>query len=78
MLGICRELVQRSARNRHIRRWVQFVAPQASGSNWFLTQTGAHFIQARSPWQNAFIESFNSRLRAECFDVEVFYNLADA
>lgn len=40
--------------------------------------TGNHFIKPGSPWQNGFIESFNSRLRAECFDVEAFYNLADA
>jgi putative transposase len=46
----------------------------------FLSQsgTGAHFIKPGSPWQNGHIESFNSRLRAECLDVEVFYNLADA
>lgn len=46
----------------------------------FLSQsgTGAHFIKPVSPWQNGFIESFNSRLRAECLDVEVFYNLTDA
>jgi len=46
----------------------------------FLSQsgTGAHFIKPGSPWQNGFIESFNSRLRAECLDVEVFHNLADA
>jgi len=46
----------------------------------FLAQsgTGAHFIAPGSPWQNGFIESFNSRLRAECLDVEVFYNLADS
>ena len=40
--------------------------------------TGSHFIKPGSPWQNGFIESFNSRLRAECLDVEAFYNLADA
>jgi transposase InsO family protein len=46
----------------------------------FLSQSGstAHFIKPGSPWQNGFIESFNSRLRAECLDVEVFHNLADA
>ena len=46
----------------------------------FLAQagTGSHFIKPGSPWQNGFIESFNSRLRAECLDVEAFYNLADA
>ncbi|CAN5455707.1 hypothetical protein BH11ARM2_BH11ARM2_37590 [soil metagenome] len=40
--------------------------------------TGARFIEPGSPWQNGFIETFNPRLRAECLDVEVFYNLADA
>ena len=46
----------------------------------FLSQSGTqtHFIMPGSPWQNGYIESFNSRLRAECLDVEVFYNLADA
>jgi len=40
--------------------------------------TKTYFIKPGSPWQNGFIESFNSRLRAECLDVEVFHNLADA
>ena len=46
----------------------------------FLSQSGTktHLIKPGSPWQNGFIESFNSRLRADCQDVDVFYNLADA
>ena len=40
--------------------------------------TRAHFIKPGSPWQNGHVESFNSRLRAECLDVELFHNLADA
>jgi len=46
----------------------------------FLGQSGTktHFIKPGAPWQNGFIESFNSRFRADCLDVEVFYNLADA
>lgn len=40
--------------------------------------TKPYFIKPGSPWQNGFIESFNSRLRAECLDVELFHNLADA
>jgi len=46
----------------------------------FLSQSGAesHFIKPGSPWQNAFVESFNSTLRRECLDVEAFHNLADA
>ena len=46
----------------------------------FLAASGTktYFIKPGSPWQNGFIESFNSRLRAECLDVELFHNLADA
>lgn len=40
--------------------------------------SGSHFIKPGSPWQNAYVESFNSTLRRDLLDVEVFYNLADA
>ncbi|HVL39611.1 MAG TPA: integrase core domain-containing protein [Fimbriimonadaceae bacterium] len=45
----------------------------------FLSQSssGSHFIRPSSPCQNAYIESFNSTLRRDCPDVEVFCNLAD-
>jgi putative transposase len=46
----------------------------------FLLQSGtkSRFIKPGSPWQNGHAESFVSRLRAECLDVEVFHNLAYA
>lgn len=46
----------------------------------FLSQSGSssHFIKPGSPWQNGFVESFNSTLRRECLGVEVFHNLAEA
>ncbi len=37
-----------------------------------------HYIQPGKPLQNAFIESFNSRLRDECLNEHVFLNLAEA
>ena len=40
--------------------------------------TKTYFIKPGSPWQNGHIESFNSRLRAECLDVELFHNVEDA
>ena len=48
-------------------------------SLWLRSQ-GSHsrFIQPGAPWQNGHAESFMARLRAECLDAEVFYNLADA
>jgi putative transposase len=36
------------------------------------------FIEPGKPIQNAFIESFNSRLREECLNAEVFVSLDDA
>lgn len=36
------------------------------------------YIEPGKPVQNAFIESFNSRLRDECLNEEVFLDLADA
>lgn len=37
-----------------------------------------HFIEPGKPQQNAFIESFNSRFRAECLDQNLFENLDSA
>jgi putative transposase len=37
-----------------------------------------HFIEPGKPIQNAFIESFNSRLRDECLNEQVFLSLDDA
>lgn len=36
------------------------------------------YIEPGKPIQNAFIESFNSRLRDECLNEEIFLNLEDA
>ena len=46
----------------------------------FLKRRGVRLVpvQPGSPWQNGFIESFNGAFRAECLDVELFRNLADA
>lgn len=38
----------------------------------------SRFIKPGSPWQNAKVESFNGRLRAELLDAEAFHNLAEA
>jgi hypothetical protein len=36
------------------------------------------FIEPGSPWQNAYVESFNGRVRDELLDIEEFSCLADA
>lgn len=40
--------------------------------------TGTYHIAPGKPWQNAFGESFNSRLRDECLNMEEFWSLAHA
>ena len=37
-----------------------------------------HFIRPGKPVENAFVESFNGRLRDECLNAEVFFDIADA
>src|SRR5262249_37098748 len=36
------------------------------------------YIEPGSPWENAYSESFNSRLRDECLDRELFESLPEA
>jgi hypothetical protein len=36
------------------------------------------FIRPGKPVENGYIESFNGKLRDECLNVEIFFNLADA
>jgi hypothetical protein len=36
------------------------------------------YIEPGSPWENGYCESFNSKLRVELLDGEIFYNLAEA
>lgn len=43
-----------------------------------LQWTGAAFIEPGSPWENPFVESFNSRVRDELLGVEVFSCVAEA
>ncbi len=45
---------------------------------WAIDRVGWHYIQPGKPVQNAFIESFNSRLRDECLNEHVFSSLAQA
>lgn len=46
----------------------------------FLAQTGVQtlYIEPGSPWQNAYVESFNSRFRDEVLSRESFADLAEA
>jgi transposase InsO family protein len=46
--------------------------------NW-LAATGAKtlYIEPGSPWENGYCESFNSKLRDEFLNGEIFYTLKD-
>ncbi len=38
--------------------------------------TGTLYIEPGSPWENAYCESFNGKLRDECLNGEIFYSLS--
>ena len=46
----------------------------------WITAVGAKtaFIEPGSPWENGYCESFNSKLRDELLNGEMFYSLAEA
>ena len=45
---------------------------------WAIDRVAWHYIEPGKPVQNAFIESFNSRLRDECLNEQVFVSLNEA
>jgi transposase InsO family protein len=45
---------------------------------WAIDRVAWHYIQPGQPVQNAFIESFNSRLRDECLNEHVFVSVSEA
>ncbi|OYN84458.1 IS3 family transposase, partial [Parenemella sanctibonifatiensis] len=47
-------------------------------ARWAGTRTGLSYIPPGSPWRNGYIESFNSRIRDECLNINTFYSLLHA
>jgi putative transposase len=50
----------------------------AAMAEWAGTRTGLHYIPPGSPWCNGYVESFNSRIRDECLNINSFYSLLQA
>jgi transposase InsO family protein len=51
---------------RTVREWIVAVGAKTA------------FIEPGSPWENGYCESFNSKLRDELLNGEIFYSLAEA
>ena len=47
-------------------------------ADWAGERVGLHFIPPGQPWRNGYIESFNSRVRDECLNINMFRSLAQA
>ncbi|GAA4845746.1 hypothetical protein GCM10025787_29800 [Saccharopolyspora rosea] len=47
-------------------------------ADWAHEQVGLHFIPPGEPWRNGYVESFNSRIRDECLNIDIFWSLAQA
>lgn len=47
-------------------------------SSWAFGKTELHFIQPGKPNQNAYIESFNGKMREECLNENIFSSVSEA
>lgn len=47
-------------------------------ADWASGRVGLHFIPPGEPWRNGYVESFNSRIRDECLNINSFWSLAQA
>jgi putative transposase len=50
----------------------------AAMADWAGARVGLCFIPPGEPWRNGYVESFNSRVRDECLNINVFWSLAQA
>ena len=79
VLDVLAELIAVRGAPRHIRsdNGPEFIAQEIRR---FLGHAGVEtlYIEPGAPWQNAYAESFNSRLRDEFLATEIFADLAEA
>lgn len=79
VLDVLRDLFVIRGVPKHIRsdNGPEFIAQAVRK---FLAAAGVEtlYIEPGSPWQNGYAESFNSRLRSELLDAEVFETVAEA
>ena len=47
-------------------------------ADWAGGRVGLSFIPPGEPWRNGYVESFNSRIRDECLNINLFWSLAQA
>ncbi|GFZ99900.1 integrase [Nesterenkonia alkaliphila] len=47
-------------------------------ADWAGQKVGLHYIPPGAPWRNGYVESFNSRIRDECLNINSFYSLLHA
>ena len=47
-------------------------------SDWAGERVGLSFIPPGEPWRNGYVESFNSRVRDECLNINSFWSLTQA
>jgi len=50
----------------------------AAMADWAHERVGLHYIPPGQPWRNGYVESFNSRVRDECLNINVFWPLPHA
>lgn len=79
VIAVLEELFARNGTPEYLRsdNGPEFIAKGLK--SWLVSRNvRPHYIAPGSPWQNAFVESFNGKLREECLNLEVFASLLEA
>ena len=50
----------------------------AAMADWAGQRVGSSFIPPGEPWRNGYVESFNSKVRDECLNINIFWPLTQA
>lgn len=79
VIAVLEELFARNGTPEYLRsdNGPEFIAKGLK--SWLVSRdVRPHYIAPGSPWQNAYVESFNGKLREECLNLEVFASLLEA
>ena len=52
--------------------------PLTQPADWAGERIGLSIIPPGEPWRNGYVESFNSRIRGECLNINIFWSPSQA
>ena len=70
-------MVMKGVPEHYVRTTVQSSSRRICANGWQNTGAKTLYIEPGSPWENGYCESFNSKLRDEFLNGEIFYSIKE-